>query len=197
MTGLDRIKEKILIQSQENCDRIVEKATLDAKKIIRTARDEANAKAIEIIADAEKQATKKNAISKSTAEAITRNRYLEIRNAILNDVISAAYLEIEKFSDEKYFDLLKKLCVKNILTGECTMHLNGYDLGRLPEGYEDSINEEVYEKGAVMISHEAIDIENGFILRYGDIEVNCTLKSVFDESMDRLKDMLSTVMFEQ
>ena len=77
------------------------------------------------------------------------------------------------------------------------MHLNGYDLGRLPEDFEDSINEEVYEKGAVMISQEAIDIENGFVLRYGDIEVNCTLKSVFDESMDRLKDMLSAVMFEQ
>ena len=197
MTGLDRIKEKIILQSQDNSDKIIEKATVDAKKIIREARDNANKRAIEIITDAEKQAAKKNAISKSTAESITRNRYLESRNAILNDVISAAYLEIEKFSDEKYFDMLRKLCLKNILTGECTMHLNGYDLGRLPENFEDSINEEIYQKGAVMISKDAIDIENGFILRYGDIEVNCTLKSVFDESMDALKDMLSTVMFEQ
>lgn len=197
MTGLDRIKEKIILQSQENSDRIIEKANADAKKIIRDARDDANAKAIAIITQAEKQAAKKNTISKSSAESITRNRYLEIRNAILNDVISAAYLEIENFSDEKYFDMLKKLCVKNVLTGECTMHLNGYDLGRLPEDFEDSINEEIYQKGAVMISKEALDIENGFILRYGDIEVNCTLKSVFDESMDVLKDMLSTVMFEQ
>ena len=130
MTGLDRIKEKIILQSQDNSDKIIEKATVDAKKIIREARDNANKRAIEIITDAEKQAAKKNAISKSTAESITRNRYLEIRNAILNDVISAAYLEIEKFSDEKYFDMLRKLCLKNILTGECTMHLNGYDLGR-------------------------------------------------------------------
>ncbi len=196
MTGLERIKEKIIIQSQENCDRIIEKANIEAKNIIRKARDNANAKAFEIISDAERHAARKNAISKSTAESITRNKYLEIRNAILNDVISAAYLEIEKFSDEKYFDMLKKLCIKNMLTGECTMHLNGFDLGRLPEDFEDSINEEVYEKGAVMICHDAIDIENGFILRYGDIEVNCTLKSVFDESMDILKDMLSKVMFD-
>ena len=197
MTGLERIKEKILIQSQENCDKIIQDANMQAKSIIRQARDDANSKAFEIINKADKNAVRKNAVSKSTAESITRNRYLEIRNAILNDVISAAYLEIEKFSDEKYFDMLRKLCLKNILTGECTMHLNGYDLGRLPENFEDSINEEIYQKGAVMISKDAIDIENGFILRYGDIEVNCTLKSVFDESMDALKDMLSTVMFEQ
>ena len=68
--------------------RIVDKAKKEADKIIESAKAEAD---------------KKVAIAKSTAESITRNRYLEIRNAILNDVISAAYLEIEKFSDEKYF----------------------------------------------------------------------------------------------
>ena len=197
MTGLERIKEKILIQSQENCDKIIQDANMQAKSIIRQARDDANSKAFEIINKADKNAVRKNAVSKSTAESITRNRYLEIRNAILNDVISAAYLEIEKFSDEKYFDMIKRLCVKNILTGECTMHLNGYDLGRLPENFEYSINEEIYEKGAVMICSEAVDIENGFILRYGDVEVNCTFRSVFDESMDSLKDMLSAFMFEE
>ena len=56
-------KEKIILQSQENSDRIIEKATLDAKKIIRDARDTANEKAIAIITDAEKKASKKNAIS--------------------------------------------------------------------------------------------------------------------------------------
>lgn len=197
MTGLERIKEKILIQSQENCDKIIQNATMQAKSIIRQARDDANSKAFEIINKADDTANKKNAVSKSTAESITRNRYLEIRNAILNDVISAAYLEIEKFSDEKYFDMLKKLCIKNMLSGECTMHLNGYDLGRLPEDFELNLNKEIYENGAVMISEDAIDIENGFILRYGDVEVNCTLKSVFDESMDNLKDMLSNFMFQE
>ena len=138
---------------------------------------------------------RKQAVSKSTAESITRNRYLEIRNAILNDIISAAYLEIEKFSDEEYFAMLKKLCIKNVQTGECEMHLSGYDIGRLPDDFEMSINSEIYEKGAVHISTTPADIENGFILSYGDIEINCTLKAVFDENMDSLKDMLSTALF--
>ena len=34
--------------------------------------------------------------------------------AIINDIISAAYEEIERFSDEDYFDMLRKLCIKNI-----------------------------------------------------------------------------------
>lgn len=195
MTGLDRIVEKILEESQKNCDEILRGAAAEVKAIITEARIKAKAESDKIISDAQKTAARKQAVSKSTAESITRNRYLEIRNAILNDIISAAYLEIEKFSDEEYFAMLRKLCIKNIQTGECEMHLSGYDLGRLPDDFEMSINSEIYEKGAVHISGTPADIENGFILSYGDIEINCTLRAVFDENMDNLKDMLSTALF--
>ena len=195
MTGLDRIIEKILLQSQENCNAILNEASLEVKKIISEAREKANKKSAEIVAKATAEAKKIEAVAKSSAESITRNRYLEIRNAILNDIISAAYLEIEKFSDEEYFDMLKRLCINNVLEGECEMHLNGYDIGRLPDDFEMSINSEIYEKGAVHICVTPADIDKGFILVYGDIEINCTLKAVFDENMDRLKDMLSTALF--
>ena len=195
MTGLDRIIEKILLQSQENCNAILNEASLEVKKIISEAREKANKESAEIVAKATAEAKKIEAVAKSSAESITRNRYLEIRNAILNDIISAAYLEIEKFSDEDYFAMLKRLCIKNVLEGECEMHLNGYDIGRLPDDFEMSINSEIYEKGAVHICVTPADIDKGFILVYGDVEINCTLKAVFDENMDRLKDMLSTALF--
>lgn len=195
MTGLDRIIEKIIAEAQKNCDAILSEASAEVKEIISDARAKAKAESEKILSDAHKTAVRKQAVSKSTAESITRNRYLEIRNAILNDIISAAYLEIEKFSDEEYFAMLKKLCIKNVQTGECEMQLSGYDMGRLPDDFEMSINSEIYEKGAVHISSVPADIENGFILSYGDIEINCTLKAVFDENMDSLKDMLSTALF--
>ncbi|MBQ4348530.1 MAG: hypothetical protein IJC79_02825 [Clostridia bacterium] len=195
MTGLDKIIEKILAEAQKNCDEILKQASDEVREIIAEARLTAKKESDRILDEAQKTAVRKQAVSKSTAESITRNRYLEIRNAILNDIISAAYLEIEKFSDEEYFAMLKKLCIKNVQTGECEMHLSGYDIGRLPDDFEMSINSEIYEKGAVHISTTPADIENGFILSYGDIEINCTLKAVFDENMDSLKDMLSTALF--
>ena len=195
MTGLDKIVEKILEQSQVNCNAILNDAAQQVKNIISQARETANKQSGEIIAKAQAEAKKIEAVSKSTAESITRNRYLEIRNAILNDIISAAYLEIEKFSDEEYFAMLRRLCIKNVLEGECEMSLSGFDLGRLPDDFEMSINSEIYEKGAVHISDVPGDIENGFVLHYGDIEINCSLKAVFDENMENLKDMLSTALF--
>lgn len=195
MTGLEKITEKILLDSQHNCDKIIENASLQVKEMLADARAQANIKSREIIERAENEAGRKNAVAKSTAESITRNRYLEIRNAILNDIISAAYLQIEKFSDEEYFDFIRKLCIKNIQPGECTMYMSSYDLSRMPENFENEINSIVYETAAVHISKESISIENGFILKYDGFEVNCVLKSVFDEAMDSLKDTLSSVLF--
>lgn len=195
MNGIDKIVDKIMEQSQSECDEILSKAALEVKNIIATARAKAAKQSEEIIAQAEAAASKTNAVAKSTAESITRNRYLEIKNAILNDIISAAYLEIDKFSDEKYFDMIKKLLLKNVMSGECQMHFNGFDLGRLPNDFETEINMAICDKGAVHISDTPVDIENGFILVYSDVEINCSLKSVFDENMERLKDMLNIALF--
>ncbi len=195
MTGIERIVEKIYQQAQNNCDEILSEAALKVKEIIVKARAEATKQSEAIINAAEAKAARRNTVAKSTAESITRNRYLEIRNAILNDIISAAYLEIEKFPDDKYFDMLKKLAVKNALTGECEMYLSGFDLGRLPNDFETAVNLEICERGAVHISDTPADIENGFILSYGEVQINCSLKAVFDENMERLKDMLSTALF--
>ncbi len=195
MTGLDKIREKIEEQSRENCEKIYAETNLKIKKMIAEAREEGNRRASEIVGAAQREADKKNAVSKSTAESITRNRYLEIRNAILNDIISAAYLSIDKFTDEEYFDMIFSLCKKNIQPGECTMYMNGYDLSRLPEDFESRINGAIYETASVTVAKKARDIENGFILDYGSITVNCTLKAVFDENMEELKDMLSKELF--
>ena len=195
MTGLEKIQEKILAQSKTECDRIIAKANEEAKAILINARQKANEMSEEIIRDAEALSEKKSILAKSGAETITRNRYLEVRNAIINDIISAAYEEIEKLSDDEYFDMLRRLCIKNITPGEYVMHLNSVDLARLPDGFEDSINSEIYETAAVFIKKEAADIENGFILSGNGIEINCTFRAVFDEHMDNLKDRLNKELF--
>lgn len=195
MTGLEKIQEKILAQSKLNCDAIIEKANNEAKDILINARKKAKEASDEIIYNAEKLSEKKTLLAKSGAESITRNRYLEVRNAIINDIISAAYEEIEKMSDEQYFDILKKLCIKNATPGEYVMHLNSVDLARLPDDFEDSINSEIYQNAAVFVKKEPANIENGFILEGNNVSINCTFKAVFDENMDTLKDMLNSKLF--
>ena len=103
--------------------------------------------------------------------------------------------QIGTFDDEQYFDLLLRLCIRNAEKGEGVLYLNARDLAYMPQDFEQSINAAIYETGAVQVSREPKDIENGFVLVYGDIEVNCTLRAVFDERMDALKDLLHPLLF--
>ena len=77
------------------------------------------------------------------------------------------------------------------------MYLSERDLDRLPEDFEEKVNSLIFEKGALMISKKPGNLENGFILVYGDMEVNCTLRAVFDEKHDLLKDLLGKALFTE
>lgn len=195
MTGLEKIVSKITAEGQAQGDEIISEAVNKANEIIDEAKKAANEKSKKILAEAEKESQRRISVARSSADSITRTRYLQVRNAVVNDIISAAYERIEVLDDKDYFDLLYKICVKNIENGECVMKLSKKDIARLPADFEDRINKAVYEKGAVQISKEPIDIENGFVLVYGDMEVNCTFRAVFDEKMDSLKDLLNPVLF--
>ncbi len=195
MTGLERIVEKIAAENKSATDAMSEQTSEQANRMLASAREQANAKADRIVDDAKKEAERIVSVAKSQAESVTRKRYLEIRNAVVNDVLSAAYEQIGTFDDEQYFDLLLRLCIRNAEKGEGVLYLNAHDLAHMPQDFEQSINAAIYETGAVQVSREPMDIENGFVLVYGDIEVNCTLRAVFDEKMDALKDLLQPLLF--
>lgn len=195
MTGLDKIVSRIAKESAQNCAAVLEEANSTASQIISEARNASAKEAEAIISSANEQAQRIISVAKSSAESVTRTKYLEVRNAVINDIISAAYEEIAKLSDEEYFDLLYRLCLKNTETGECMLYLSERDLKRLPKDFEARINQAVYEKGAVQISKTPMDIDDGFILDYGDFEINCTVKSVFDDNMEMLKDLLCNELF--
>ena len=195
MTGLERIVEKIAAENKQATDAMLEKTGEQANRILAEARESANAKADRIVDDAKKEADRIVSVAKSQAESITRKRYLQVRNAVVNDILSAAYERIEAFDDEQYFDLLLRLCIRNAEKGEGVLCMNARDLARMPADFEEKINSAIYETGAVQVSRAPIEIENGFVLLYGDIEVNCTLRAVFDERMDALKDLLHPLLF--
>ncbi len=197
LTGLERIIEKIAAESLEKCNSIISDAKAKGDSILAEARAEAGRDADAAVALGKAEAEKIELSAKSKAESITRTRYLQVKNAVVNDIIAAAYERIESMDNEAYFDFLLHLCEKNAAEGEGVMYLSKRDLERLPADFEAKVNSLIFEKGALMISKTPGTLENGFILVYGDMEVNCTLRAVFDEKHDLLKDVLGRALFTE
>ena len=47
------------------------------------------------------------------------------------------------------------------------------------------------------MSRETRDIPNGFVLVYGGVEENCTLKAMFEAKRDELADKVNHLIFSQ
>ena len=195
MTGLERIVEKIAAENKSATDAMIAQTSEQANHMLARAREDANAKAQRVVDEAKKEADRIVSVAKSQAESVTRKRYLEIRNAVVNDVLSAAYEQIGTFDDEQYFDLLLRLCIRNAEKGEGVLYLNAHDLAHMPQDFEQSINAAIYETGAVQVSREPKDIENGFVLVYGDIEVNCAVETLVQLRRSELASQVAEILF--
>lgn len=196
MSGLDRIVEEIHRQAQEESDEILRKADEYCSAYMEDVKSKVDD---EIAAYSKKAANERElyeAKTKSGMEFKERNSILKAKQQCIDDCINLAQKKINDFSDEEYFKLLEKILKANIQKDSGIMCLCEKDLKRMPESFENSIKKIAENAGGRLeISNEPAAIKNGFILVYGDIEENCTLKALFDANIDKLKDIANKELF--
>ena len=66
----------------------------------------------------------------------------------------------------------------------------------MPEGFSGRIRTIAAAKGgSLTLSDEPLEADGGFLLVYGGIEENCTLKAVFSAKREELSDQVNRMLF--
>lgn len=195
MTGLDKILAKIDQQSQLKCEEIDNQAKREAQALWEDAVQKATNEAQVIVDEAQAKADSIVKSAKNAADSAYRKECLKAKNDIINDVIAAAYEKLINLPDKDYFDVILSLCISNAQDGCAIMHLCKNDLKRLPKNFEQMLAGMLGEGKSIKISTIASDITDGFILSYGDVDINCTFHAIFDGLHDELKDAVCPVLF--
>lgn len=194
MSGLDRIIEKINADSLASCREIADQAQKRAQDIVSDADERAEQVYAEIIADAEKKAQSIMTMSEANVSGIARRAELSAKVEAMDAAIEAAYDAMCDMGADEYFAALEKLAVRNAGKGEGELRLSKRDLDRVPSGFADRINAALTD-GSVKLSGQSADIDNGFILVYGDIEINCTFRALINEQKDIVREKVCGVIF--
>lgn len=188
MNGLKNILLKIEEDGSAEAARIEKEAILHAEEYKAGVLETAKAEAGEIAADAEKKAAVIDESAKSGCEAYIKRQELAARAQVINDFIGYAAEKIDGMDDGEYFDTLEKLIVKYAQNGEGELILNKKDSDRMPQDFMEKVNKEI-KNGSVKKSAVTDDkIKSGFIIRYGEIEQNCTFEALLEEKKDETKD---------
>lgn len=196
MAGLDKMKSQILDEAKAAADLKLKNANEKADELLAQAEAEAKKTSESISQKAEKQVADYRDRVVSSIDLQRRTKVLAAKQELIREVLDKAYAALTGMEAEKYFDMLLKLLERYVLPQDGEIFFSSEDLKRMPADYEAKVKKIAQDKGgALSISAEGRKIENGFVLAYGGIEENCTLRAMFDEKKDELSDAVRESLF--
>lgn len=190
MTSSEKILAGIAEESKAQADKINSDAEKQAADIIAAAREEAESEAEKIKAEAEKKAELIINSGKSSAELLKRDTALKCRRGLIEKALITVADTVNAYSDKDYFDFLLTLIKKERLNGKGEVYLSVKDKARDTASFKSEL-----EALGFTLSDNFADINGGFILKYGDIQINGELSALIHEKRDVLTDELNKALF--
>lgn len=196
MAGVKELTAMILQDAREKADAIITEANEKAKAVEDEAAAKAKKASEEAALKAKKDADDYAARVRSQIGMQQRQRTLKVKQDIIEQVINQAMEALENQDDASYFSLINDLIQKNAHKDEGEILFCEKDLSRLTPEIKAAIQDSAKKAGgSLTISEEKAAIDNGFILRYGGIEENCTFKSLLSEKQELLRDTIQQVLW--
>ena len=196
MTGLEKITDQIQEEAKASAARRLEAAQKEADMILAEAKTH-------VQRWKPRQQRRMHAMKvnyegrvKSSAEQQRRTALLRAKQEIIADVIKEAYVTLKKKDAQSYFLTLEKILKTYALAEDGEICFSAEDLARMPADFEKKIKAAAKEKGgSLVLKKEPKAIADGFVLVYGGVEENCTLKALFDAKKDELQDKVNAILF--
>lgn len=194
MTGLESILSQIAGDGQKEAEEILGEARKKAGEIAEEAKAKGAEQVRAVLKDGERRAQDIRDRAQSAAELEQRNQLLVFKQQLIGEAVDAARESLENAPDAEYFDTLLALYSRFAGEGQGELRLNKRDLDRLPDDFLARMRKAV-PAAQVTISPKAYDIESGFLLVYGGVDVNCTFRAIFEDAYEELRDAAGRLLF--
>ncbi len=196
MAGIENITKVIARDAESEAASIIASAKANADAVTKKAQDEADKMKAEADERLEKLLKNERKKIQSQSEQIEKLRMLKQKQQIIEDTLDKAKETILGYEDKKYFETLLKILENSVQADKGILYLNSKDLGRIPDGFDKDINAVATKKGGTLeIGSDAAKIDGGFILKYGNIEINSSIDALFEENEEKLVDIVNSTLF--
>lgn len=200
MTGIDRIKAKILDDAKKAAEENLNRAKQEAERIIAEAENQAKEETEKArqAAEAEAADLKKRMAAVSSLEE--RKRMLKVRQDMVDAAFRAAFERTLQLPAEEYGRFLKRFILESVREGEGEILFNENDRSRLGARFVEEINQTLKAEGkasVLSLSGQTIPNRGGFVLKYGDMEINSTLELIFNMARPQLEAEVASILFKE
>ncbi len=195
MSGLDKILNEIRTAASAEAGDIVKQAQQKADSLLDEAQAEADAQAAALSKETDRQIAEIESGRVSALQLQKRQKTLETKQQLLAETLEKARRSLYDLPTEDYAALLVRLAATHAQPGEGVMLLNQQDQERLPASFVKQVNEPLPQGTAITMASKTRPIDGGFVLQYGDIEINCSFEAIFDANKDDFTDTIQGILF--
>lgn len=195
MGGLEKITEQIIKKANDEAELIIN----DAKEKALAIGNESKKEIDELVLN--NQNTIKNdcekimSMAQSQDRQTERSELLKARSEVIETIISDAKKFITEMDKEEYKEVLLKILKNSITEADGEIIFSKNDVKLVDDDFIQKIND--LSKGKLTVLKETQNIENGFIIRYGKIEQNCSIDSIFEEKHNELTDLVNDFLMTE
>ena len=215
MTGIDRIKDKILEDARLKAEAILEQAEQEVRNIMDQASAEAAQKRAELLekASADGGQTYRRMLAVAGLEG--RKRLLGAKQEMIDAAFAKAMEKVSGLPDRQYQELLEMMIAEAAagyrepseqavgtdipqerFSGD--VMLSEKDSARIDGQFIDNVNKRLSasgKKGTITLSEKRIRTAGGFILKIGDMEINSTFEILFGILRTQLESDVVGILF--
>ncbi len=195
MAGLEKILEDIRAQSEESAQGILKEAQDKASAIVEQAKQETEVSCAEIRENGSRAVADRKERAASAAALRVRQTILSRKQEIMKEAFDSALEKALSMPADEYFPALTRLAVKAAHGQDGEIAFSEKDLSRLPASFEKDLNEKLSGKASLRVAGKPAAISDGFTLRYGGIEENCTFEAILNEKKEELQDEIRGILF--
>lgn len=198
MTGLEKILKHIEEDADTAANKIITEANNKAAVILEDARAEGEKKRAEILERSKLEVQSCLSRAESAANLQEKKLILNAKQEIIGNIINRAKESLLQLEDTKYFDIIIRMVGKHALAQNGQILFSEADSKRLPIQFNETLKTVLSQKeGAVLTAgKETVNICGGFILSYGDVEINCSFAALFAAAKENLQDKVSDFLFD-
>ncbi|MFZ5985678.1 MAG: V-type ATP synthase subunit E [Bacillota bacterium] len=198
MSGVEKLKDRILEEARLQADANTKRAQDEAADIIEAAGKEAETKRKETIEKAKREAVEVKKRLIAVAELEARKERLKAKQEIVEEAFDKTLEKLNSLPDPEYQNILSDMIVNSVGSNSVEIVLSPKDKNKLSQTFIEDINKKLLAKGvtgSVRLADETRNINGGFILKSGDMEINYSFEAIIRMKRDEIESEVINSLF--
>ena len=196
--GLEDILKGIDEKVKAEVARIKQEAEEEKDKIIDDALKRAELQKEGIISAGKKEIDDEMRRKLVQVRREEKRKTLDLKKKIMDEVFQEAKEKTLTINSDEYLSLMKQIIFNNLNQGDEEIIFSPRDSKIIDGEFVKEVEEFVRSKGKIpklKFLPELDDNERGFIIRSKDVQINCTVSSLFSVLKDKIEIEVARILF--